>query len=63
MKPIALLVFLGVAAFCVFGFAATFEPLEQGQQFMWRTAYGAAGLASIACVVWILAKGFRTPLP
>ncbi|NQU49730.1 MAG: hypothetical protein HQ519_13850 [Planctomycetes bacterium] len=59
MKFLLLLVLLGVAAFCGFGFAATFEPIEQSQQLMWRTTYGIVGLAAIACVTWILVKGGR----
>lgn len=57
MKPILILVLLGVVAFCAFGFLATFEPIEQGQQLMWRAAYGVVGVASIACMAWALAKG------
>ncbi|MFT4515929.1 MAG: hypothetical protein ACI89X_002341 [Planctomycetota bacterium] len=59
MKFTLLLMLIGIAAFCAFGFAATFEPMERSQQLMWRTASGIVGVASIACVVWALVKGRR----
>lgn len=59
MRPVLLVVLLGIAAFCAFGFAATFEPMEASQQLVWRSGYGVIGLASIAGMVWILTKNRR----
>lgn len=63
MNSLLRLILLGVAAFCAFGFAATLEPIERGQQLMWRTAYGVVGVASIACMAWTLVtgRGARSP--
>jgi hypothetical protein len=60
MKSILLVILLGIAAFCAFGFAATFEPLERSQRLMWRTAYGIIGVAATGGVVWALVKRRRT---
>ena len=59
MKCIVILAALVVAAFCTFGFAATFEPLDRGQQLTGRAVYGAGFLASIVVVAWTLVKGRR----
>ena len=59
MKCIVILAALVVAAFCIFGFAATFEPLDRGQQLTGRAVYGAGFLASIVVVAWTLVKGRR----
>jgi len=40
----------------VFGFLATFEPLERSVQLAWRRAYFAAGVAALAGMVWALNK-------
>ena len=59
MKLLLTLVCLAVAGFCVFGFMATFEPLEGTSVLAWRIGYGAAGLASLACIfsVWRTRQG------
>ncbi|MFQ5748599.1 MAG: hypothetical protein ACE5H3_03975 [Planctomycetota bacterium] len=59
MRIVFALVLLVAAAVCVFGFAATFEPLEPDQQLMWRIVYGTGALAALIGVVWVLAKGRR----
>jgi len=41
------LVLLAVLAFCVFGFMATFEPLDVSTQVVWRGIYG---LTAVACL-------------
>jgi hypothetical protein len=42
------LVLLAVAAFCLFGFLATFEPTTNSVQFMaFRIGYAVVGLASV----------------
>jgi hypothetical protein len=43
---------LGLAAYCIFGFVATFEPMEPSKQITWRVIYVVAALASIAAVAW-----------
>jgi hypothetical protein len=47
-------VLLGVAGFAVFGFLATFEPMDAVVQWTWRGVYAAAGLASVAGIGWAL---------
>lgn len=39
---------LAVAGFCVFGFLASYEPMDAGTQAMWKTIYSVAGGAAIA---------------
>lgn len=46
MKAILTLAFLGALAFSVVGFLATFEPLDEGQQVLWRVLYGLVAAAS-----------------
>jgi len=43
-----------VAAFCVFGFLATFEPLPWATQWAWRAVYSVVGLLSVTAAVWVL---------
>jgi hypothetical protein len=40
-------VLLGVASFCAFGFAATFEPLEGHNVLAWRLGYGGGALLAL----------------
>ncbi len=44
---------LGIAGYCVFGFLATLEPLNDSE-LAWRIGYGAVGIASLAGAVWIV---------
>jgi hypothetical protein len=60
MKIITLLVLLGVAAFSVLGFAATFEPMDAGTRIAWRAVYAAAFTVSLAVVAWTLRRGRRS---
>ena len=54
-----LFVFLG---FCIFGFIATFEPMDLGRQLIWRLFYGGAGLAAaIGIVALVLIRRTRNP--
>ncbi len=48
---------LAVAAFCVFGFLATFEPMQAAKQWTWRAIYVVVGGCSLAGV----ASSFRRP--
>ena len=54
VRILLVLVFLAVAAFCAFGFAASFEPLERGRQLVWRIVYGAGVFASLTSAGWTL---------
>jgi hypothetical protein len=42
-----------VLGFCVFGFMATFEPLDPTTQLTWRIVYGTVAIACIALVIWL----------
>ena len=44
---------LGVTAFCIFGFLATYEPPGFP---VWRLIYGAAGLMALTGVGWVLTR-------
>jgi len=47
---------LAVAAFCVFGFLATFEP---GQFMAFRIGYSIVGLGCIAGVILLIVNAAR----
>jgi O-antigen/teichoic acid export membrane protein len=53
------LVLLGLVAFCVFGFLATFEPLPLPQQWAWRIMYGLVGVSCLLGIVRLLRGGWR----
>jgi len=59
VRIVLALVLLVAAGVCVFGFAATFEPLDPDQQLIWRIGYGTGALAALAGAVCVLAKGRR----
>lgn len=42
-----------VAAFCVFGFMATFEPLPWATRWAWRGVYSVVGLLSVTAAAWV----------
>lgn len=46
MRLVLPLVLLAVAAFCVYGFLATFEPVAGA--LAWRVGYGVAAVACLA---------------
>lgn len=48
---IALLV---VAAYCVFGFLATFEPNDPMRQLAWRVVYALIGATCAVYAGWLL---------
>ena len=58
-RILASILLLAVAGFCVFGFMATFEPLDPGAQLVGRIFYGAVGGACVAATVWILVARSR----
>jgi len=54
------LILLAVAAFCVFGFLATFEPTNNQGQFMaFRVGYSVIILGCIAGVIAMILKAVR----
>ena len=54
------LILLPVAAFCVFGFMATFEPTDRTVEFMaFRIGYVLIGLGCLAGIVVLIAGCFR----
>lgn len=51
-KRLVITVLLGaLLLFCVFGFMATFEPLDRATQIAWRVGYGVVGLLAIFGIV------------
>lgn len=54
------LLLLAVAAFCVFGFLATFEPTNNPGQFLaFRIGYALVGLGCIAGVILLIVNATR----
>lgn len=58
LKFILVAICLPIAAFCVFGFLATFEPGPRGAIFF-RVVYGAIGLGCIGTIFAVVASAFR----
>lgn len=54
---------LGVLLFCLFGFLATFEPLDRATQWLWRVIYILVGIASLIVVLHRLGKRRATKTP
>ena len=51
---------LSVAAFCVFGFLATFEPTNNPGQFMaFRIGYAVIGIGSLVGVLLLIVNAVR----
>jgi uncharacterized membrane protein YuzA (DUF378 family) len=51
---------LPIAAFCLFGFAATFEPTNTPGVFMaFRIGYAVIGLGCLAGIVFLIARCFK----
>ncbi len=55
MRVLLALVLLAIAAFCVFGFLATYEPVEGA--LLWRVGYGAAIIACLYGMLRLLRGG------
>ena len=54
------LLLLAVAAFCVFGFLATFEPTDNAAQFMaFRIGYSVIGLGCVVGVGFLMVNVVR----
>ena len=62
LKVILMAMCLFVAAFCAFGFLATFEPQEPGKQsgvlFM-RIFYGVMGIKCLGLTIGVVVSFFR----
>ncbi len=54
IRYIAALSLVAVLLFCIFGFAATFEPMDRSAQLIWRWIYGLAGVLSILGTLWLV---------
>ena len=55
------LLLLAVAAFCVFGFLATFEPTDKTDQFMaFRIGYTVIGLGCVGGAGFLFVNAVRT---
>jgi hypothetical protein len=52
-RLIGILLLLVLAGFCIFGFVATLEPLENGPPLAFRWGYAALGLLALAGVGWL----------
>lgn len=53
------LLLLAVAAFCLFGFLATFEPTDNESEIMiFRIAYALMGVACLAGICLFIRRGF-----
>lgn len=54
------LMFLAVAAFCLFGFLATFEPTDRPGQFLaFRIGYAVVGVGCLGGTVALVVKAVR----
>lgn len=60
MKWIFALILVALAAFCLFGFLASFEPGVKSAM-MFRFVYAIAGIACLAGVGWIVLRRNHTP--
>lgn len=55
------LVLLAIAAFCVFGFMATFEPTDRPTESLtFRIGYSVIGIGCLASVVGFVANCIRS---
>jgi hypothetical protein len=52
MRTGTMIVLLAVLGFCVFGFMATFEPMDATQKFVSRAVYGAVGVVCLITIAW-----------
>lgn len=53
IRALAAVLLTLVAAFCVFGFLATYEPMPRSSQIVYRVLYGSIGCLGAAAVIWI----------
>jgi hypothetical protein len=52
MRIGTMIILMAVLGFCVFGFMATFEPMDATKQFVMRALYGAVALVCLVTMVW-----------
>jgi hypothetical protein len=58
---VAAIILLPIAAFCMFGFMATFEPTDRPEVFMaFRIGYGLVRLGCLLSLVLFIARLFRS---
>lgn len=51
IRMVAMLLLVAFLLFCVFGFMATFEPMDRSVRITWRIVYGVAGASALAGIV------------
>jgi hypothetical protein len=54
MRIVTMVLLLAVLAYCVFGFSATFEPMNTSRQWVWRIVYGGIGMVCVATFAWMV---------
>jgi roadblock/LC7 domain-containing protein len=60
VEVVAAVVLLALAAFCLFGFLATYEPTEApGMNWTFRIGYAVVGISCVVCVVVLILKAVR----
>ena len=62
-KLLVAVVLLAVAAFCAFGFLASYEPPPSPARLALRLAYAAVGLASLAGAGVLIARALAVRRP
>ena len=60
IRMVAMLLLLALLLFCVFGFLATFEPMDHFVQITWRIVYGVAGVVVLAGFVRMARRAVTT---
>ncbi|MCF7955959.1 MAG: hypothetical protein K9M75_09180 [Phycisphaerae bacterium] len=58
-RTLVSLVLAGVLLFCVFGFMATFEPLERSVQIKWRLVYSIITIVCIGGFIFVWRQSGR----
>ena len=54
------LLLLAIAAFCVFGFLATFEPTDKPEMFLaFRIGYAVVGIGCLVGTIALIVYGVR----
>jgi hypothetical protein len=48
---------LVIAAYCAYGFAATFEPFDDGTPWAWRIGYGIVGVICFTAALSRIRRG------
>jgi len=59
IASIGSLILLAIAAFCIFGFLATYEPDETLEYMAFRIGYAVIGLGCLAGIVALITRCFR----